>query len=227
MESPIKTYKRLVNINNIKQIAYDTLFTKYIIENLKEEDKMLEIDSTNQEGLMMRFNGGFPIPGFIYTYIYPPTKGDETIIKDGKKTKKYNDYVPIIFCTSVQGKIFKGINLNALPNIERVKFLETYYRVYIDFFKDVELLTENNRLALNNKYINLALSSTGFDVIKLFNEITQSNFNYGFRSYSMDKIKQLRMIEYTEWDYIPHYDPKDAFKLMSQKQIHELYYRTL
>lgn len=227
MESPIKEYRRLLNIDNIKQISYDTLFTKYIIENLEASKKMTEMDSTDQESLVESFNGGFPLPGFIYTFIYPPKNSEEIIITDGKREKVYKDYVPIFFCTGIKdNKILRGINLNTLPELERVKFLESYYRMYLDFFKDIELLTENDKLALNKKYINLALSPTGYDIIKLFNELTNAKFNYGFRNYQMDNIKQFRMIEYSEWNYIPHYDPKDAFKLMNQKQIHDFYWKS-
>jgi hypothetical protein len=57
-------------------------------------------------------------------------------------------------------------------------------------------------------------------------KVSNANFKYGYRSYNVQRIKQLRMVEYTEWDYIPFYDPKNAFKGMNQKQIHDLYWRT-
>lgn len=227
MESPIKTYKTLMNIDNIKDIAYETLFTKYIIQNLKGEDKVSEIDTTDQEGIMLRKNGGYPLPGFIYTFIYPPKPDDVVKVFDKGNEKEYVDYVPIVFCTNVD-KIasFKGINLNTLPNLERVKFLETYYKGYNNFFKNIEETTQNNKLALNMSFISAMTSKEGVDLIKAFSKEANANFGYGYRTYSMKRIKQLRMVEYTEWDYIPHYDPKNAFKMMNQKQIHELYWRT-
>jgi len=227
MESPVKEYKRLSKIDNIKELAYYEIFTKYIVENLKNAKKLSEIDSTNQEQIIRRFNGGFPLPGFIYTFIYPPKKGEELIIKDGRKERKYNDYVPLVFCTNIKDEFFKGINLNTLPPLARLKFFETYFNMYESFFKDVEVLTENNKLAINDRYVDIALSPKGFDIIKLFNAMTNANFNYGFRTYDMKKIKQLRMIEYSEWAYINFYNPKNAFKLMNQKQIQDLYYKSL
>ena len=226
MESPLKRYKYLKTIDNIKDIAYKTIFTKYIIKNLKGEAKLLEIDSTDQEGLMRRVNGGFPLPGFIYTFVYPPQQGDLITVTDSGKEKKYIDYVPLTFCTSVHGKNFKGINLNVLPHLERVKFLEIYYKGYKNFFKNIEKLTENNKLALNMKFISVMSGEDGAELIKIFSKVANSNFGYGYRTYHMDRIKQLRMIEYVEWDYIPHYDPKNAFKLMNQKNIHDLYWKT-
>jgi hypothetical protein len=224
MESPLKTYKSLLNINNIKDIAYDTLFTKYIVENLKGDKKLWEIESTDQETLVTQLNGGFPIPGLMYTFIY--RAGEPNIVKSGKSTKTYIDKVPIVFCVNTEKGKFSGINMNTLPHLERVKFLEMFFTEYKAFFKDVEDLTQNNKIALNKTYIAAAKSNQGQKIIKLFNAKTGSNFNYGYRTYDMKKVSRLRMIEFSEWDYIPFYDPKEAFKLMNQQQIHSLYWKS-
>lgn len=226
MESPLQRYKKLSNINNIRQLATDNIFYKYIDANLKGQQKLTEINSTDQESLLIKLNGGYPVPGCIYTFIYKE-KDNEVIVKDGKKEKKFIDYIPIVFCTSIDKNMIKGINLNILPEMERVKFFESYYNLYKDFFKDIEDLTENNKLALNKRYISLATSAKGKEIIPLLSAISGSNFNYGFRSYNVNKIKQLRMIEYTEWEYIPYYAPINAFKLLNMKLIHNLYYKSL
>ena len=62
MNSPISAYKELSQITNIKELAYYNLFTKYIERNLVNEKKMNELGSTNQEGIMLKKNGGFPLP---------------------------------------------------------------------------------------------------------------------------------------------------------------------
>ena len=228
MESPLKKYKTLLNINNIKDIAYETLFTKYIVRNLKGDKKKWEIESTDQETLMIRKNGGYPLPGFVYTFIYPPEKEDTIKILNKGRLTEYSDTIPIVFCTSIERREyrFKGINLNTLPNTERVKFFEIYYNSYKNFFKNIEETTQNDKLALNMKFISAMSTEEGSNAIKLFSEAANANFGYGYRTYYLKRIIQFRMIEYTEWDYIPFYDPKNAFKLMNQKQIHDLYWRT-
>lgn len=226
MQSPIKEYKRLLNIDNISDIAYNTLFTSYIEQNLKNSANQLEWSDTNQEELMIKFNGGYPIPGFIYTFIYPPINGDEVNVVHGKKPKKYNDYVPLVFCFQSDGKYFKGINLNALPATERVKFLEVYHNMYKGFFKNLEKDTENGVLAINKSYVSIATSNEGNKILEDFSKISGANFKFAYRTYFIGNIKQLRMIEYSKWNYIPHYNPKDAFKLMNQKEIHNLYWKT-
>ena len=227
MISPIKKHKSLINVDGIKDIAYDTLFTKYIIQNLTGKEKQTEIETTDQEGLMIQLNGGFPIPGFIYTFLYPPTKGDEIKIQSGLKVKKYVDYVPLSFCLSLGNGTFSGINLNTLPSLERVKFLEAYYDTYKSFFKDIENITENNKLALNKKFLTTIASNDGQLLLQNFSKKMGANFNYGYRNYNIKRVKQLRMIEYNEWNLIPFYSPKDAFKLMNQTQIHSAYWKTL
>ena len=225
MESPLSTYKRLKEIHNIRDISYDTLFVKYIITNLKGEKKISEIDSTDQETLVSHLNGGFPIPGLMYTFIYKPGEAEINAVQDGKRIKGYTDKVPIVFCVNTGKGTFSGINMNALPETERVKFLEMFFKEYELFFKNVENLTQNNKIALNKKFLESAKSGDGQKIIKVFNVRTGANFNYGYRNYDMKKVMRLRMIEFSEWDYLPFYNPKDAFKMMNQSQIHNLYWR--
>ena len=227
MNSPISAYKELSQITNIKELAYYNLFTKYIERNLVNEKKMNELGSTNQEGIMLKKNGGFPLPGFIYTFINQPDKNDMGQITVKGKTKEYSDYIPLVFCTSVIGtKSFKGLNLNMFPPLERVKFFEIYYQTYKKFFENIEKTTENEELALNEKFISLMSSPIGKQIVQVMSLKASGNFTFGYRTYNFDRINRFRMIEYTEWDYIPHYEPKDAFKEMNQKQIQELYYKT-
>jgi hypothetical protein len=222
MKSPAEKYKTLSRIDNIKDIAYEVLFTRYITRNLKGDSKVLDIDSTDQESLMTKINGGFPLPGFIYTFMYPKKDG---LVQMGNG-EEYIDFVPLVFCLGVKGKIFKGINLNTLPYTERVKFLEIYWKSYKDFFIDIEDITENNKLAINMKFISLMTAPIAGKILEVMSNAAGANFSYGFRSYDAAIIKQLRMVEYSEWEYIPFYEPKNAFKGMNQKQIHTLYYRT-
>ena len=229
MKSPLEEYKYFQNINNISGIAFDTLFNKYIVRNDKGDKKLWEIDSTDQESLMIRLNGGYPIPGFIYIFLYLPSdpKKDLMEISSGNLIKKYNDYVPLVFCTAIDNEGFRGINLNILPNLERLNFLETYYNTYKTFFNNIEELTENDKLALNMNYIKNIGSGNGQKLIEIFNKKAGANFNFAIRNYKLKKIKNFRMIEYAEWSYIPHYNSYETIKGISLKELHRLYYQSL
>lgn len=226
MDSPIERYKTLQQIDNIKDIAYKTIFTKYVIQNLRGKNKMWEWESTDQESLMIAKNGGYPIPGSIYIFEYDK-KGEQQTINTGGIQKDFYDVVPLVFCTSVKSRksTFEGINFNFLPPLERVKLLEAYYRAYKNFFKDLEVETQNNELALNRKFIGFASSPIGGQLIKFFSKLANANFRYAYRKYSFNKIDNFRMIEYCEWNYIPFYEPKDAFKGANQKQIQSQYWK--
>ena len=70
-------------------------------------------------------------------------------------------------------------------------------------------------------------SGKGQEMINLFNRKNGANFNFGYRKYSIEKVDNLRMVEYPEWKYIPFYEPKDAFRKLNQAQIYKLYKRSI
>jgi len=223
MLSPYEEFKFNKNISKIKDIAYNTLFTKYLIENIKGYNKMTEIDSTDQESIIVSRNGGFPVPGMVYTFMYGGA--DQIALKFGQKN--FIDVAPLVFCMNNEKDSFKGINLNMLPVKARLDFLESFYQTFEDFFKrEAEVLSQNDKLALNKRFIEYIKSGKGKEMLRLFNVKNGANFNYGYRSYKINMVKRLRMVEYNEWNYIPFYEPKNAFREMNQSQIHKLYYRS-
>ena len=223
MRSPIENHRYLkAHVNNVPQIAFNTLYRKYIIEDLRGKEKMIGIESTDQESIVTKRNGGLPFPGFVYTFIY---KGKEIIEMIQNKPQVYIDFVPLVFCMNTSPKIMKGINFNLLPAPVRLKFLEAYYQLYKDFLSDVEELTENNKLAINDKFRSYVLSGRGQAILKIFNSQQNATFEKAYRSYNFVDIENFRMVEYNEWQYIPFYEPKDAFRKMNYAQIQKLYYK--
>ena len=221
MLAPKEEYKSLKDINNIKDTAYYELFEKYIIENKKGQNKLTEIESTDQESLIITLNGGYPIPGMIYTFIY----GEPDQIQTKKEIKDFIDMIPIVFCINNIIGSFKGINMNMLPANTRLDFLDSLYHTFKDFFeREAEVLSQNNKLALNKRFIEYVKSGKGQELLKIFNNMNKANFNYGYRSYKIEKIKKLRMIEFNEWKYISVMEPRDAFRKLNFSQIHKLYY---
>jgi hypothetical protein len=213
----------LKNVNNINEQAYFILFEKYILQNLKGNDKLIEIDSTDQETVITKRNGGYPIPGFIYTFLY---QGPKAIIEIKNKSFEYIDLVPLTFCINNDLGNFSGVNLNLLPPDTRLQFLGSFYETFEGFFKNVESLTENNKEAFNKRFISLVKSGGGQTMIKMFSEKNKENFNFAYRKYLILKVKQLRMVEYSEWKFIPFYEPKDAFRKLNQSEIYKLYNRS-
>ena len=223
MRSPLQNYEYLkAKVNNVSEIAFNTLYRKYIIEDLRGKEKVIGIDSTDQETIISKRNGGLPFPGFIYTFIY---KGKEIVEMIKERPQVYIDFVPLVFCMSIATKNLKGVNLNLLPPRVRLGFLESFYQLSKDFLEDVEELTENNKLAVNEKFRNYIASGRSQKVIELFNSQRNATFEKAYRSYNFVDIQNFRMIEYNEWQYIPFYEPRDAFRKMNYAQIQKLYYK--
>jgi hypothetical protein len=221
MNSPTEDYKFYTEVNGIKDIAYFNLFEKYHINKLDGPDKVIEIDDTDQETLLINKFGGYPIPGMIYTYIY----GEPAKIEDPPKTpKEYIDLVPLTFCLNITRDGFTGLNLNLLPATVRLSFLETFYNLYKNFLKNrVDRLAQNNKLAINKEFINLMGSGESRQILKLISKVASENFSFAFRRYQYIKIINFRAIEYSEWRYIPFYEPKDAIKKLNLSVIYNLY----
>ena len=64
MNTPIDDYKFLNKITSIKDIAYEKLFKNYIDLKLQGPDKLIEINSTDQESLIKSLNNGFADPNY-------------------------------------------------------------------------------------------------------------------------------------------------------------------
>lgn len=223
MRSPVVEHEYLkAHVNNIPDIAFDTLYTKYIINDLSGKNKVIQIDDTDQESIITKRNGGDPIPGFIYTFIY---KGKEISQMIDKKPQIYIDFVPLVFCMNIGKEIFKGINLNLLPANIRLNFLQGFFILFKPFFQDIEELTENNKLAINEKFVSFVRSGDGQNIIRILNSRNHATYEKAYRSYSFKDIENFRMVEYNEWKYIPFYEPKDAFRKMNYKQVQKLYYK--
>jgi len=222
MISPNEEHKFLSNINNIGEIAYYNIFEKYIIQNLKGQEKIIDIEGSDQEGIMQSINGGFPVPGIIYTFIY---KGEKLVIDIASNKEEFFDHVPLIFCLNTGPGYYTGLNLNMLPKAVRLKFLQAFYETFRPFFDKIEVLTDNNKLAWNKKFVQFVKSGGTMKMLGVFNAKTKSNFGFAYRKYLIKDVKQLRMVEYSEWPYIPFYEPKNAFRGMNQAQMHKLYYK--
>lgn len=224
MNSFLEIYQEFKKIDNIEDIAYERLFENYIKLNLKNDDKIVDIESTNQEKIVLKISPA--IPGMIYTFINL-NKENVKILEDIKKGKliKFHDFVPILFCTSYDDKknIIKGLNLNMLPNFERLKFLEAFYQAFKPFFEKIEETIYNNKPALNEKFIQLSLNKKNSDIFKKFNKIYNEKFDFAYRSYNLKNLINYRMIEYEEWRYIPFFNPKNSFKKINFDKIYEAY----
>jgi len=226
MISPLEEHEQLKRIDNIEDLAYERLFTNYLQLKLKNEKKLIDIESTNQEAIILKL--GVAFPGMIYTFINSNDKLLEQLTGPRGGTYEFHDFTPILFCTSYNPihKLIKGLNLTMLPNEDRLKFLQAFWEHYKPFFERVEEKTEYQKEALNKKYIVASIIGQNPALLERFNKRYNSKFQFAYRSYKLENLRDYRMIEYEEWRYIPFYNAKNAFKKLSVEKIHQLYKST-
>lgn len=227
MDSPKNIHEQLKRIDNIEKVAYDRIYTNYLKLNLKGDKKLVDIDSTDQESEINKRNMGLPLPGMIYTFWHVSEKNlsfIENILS--KKEFEFHDLSPILFCTSVNplSGTFKGLNLTLLPLGERLKFLQGYYEMYENFFDKVEIDINDNKIAINKKFIGSVLAGRGPMIIDVLSKRYSAFFKFGYRTYKFTNVKQLRMLEFEEWNYIPFVDARNAVKYITLDQIHKIYW---
>jgi len=227
MESPKITYEQMKHIDDIKNVAYERLFENYLKLELKGPKKLIDIESTDQESVLNKFNFGTPWPGMVYTFIHvnEKTLSELQNMKTGKPVQ-FHDFTPIVFCTNFNplSGILKGLNLNILPTEERVKFFQAFWENYKEFFARIEEKTEYNKEALNKKYLIAALIGRNPALFKKFNNEQNALFEFAYRSYDLKNIAKFRMIEYSEWVYIPFFDAKQSFKKANLELIYRTYW---
>ena len=227
MKSPKELYEVYKRIDDIEKVAYERLIENYLQLELKGDKKLIEIDSTDQESLISRFNHGMPVPGLIYIFINLDTKNLAELenFKTGKQVT-FHDFTPLVFCTSFNPmtKLMKGINLNILPPSERLKFLQAYYEYYKVFFQKIDEKIENGKLAINYTYIMATILGKNPQLFEIFNKKYNTLFEFGYRSYYLKSVRKFRMIEYEEWKYIPFLVPAYAFKRINLQMLYQMYW---
>lgn len=224
MESPLIEYEQLKHIDNIEDVAFERLFTNYLKLNLKREKKLIDIESTDQESIVMKKYPAFP--GMVYTFININDKILSQLTNmNSNVTLEFHDYTPIVFCTSFNPvmKMIKGLNLNMLPNEERLKFFQAFWEHYKLFFEKIEEKTQYQKEALNFKYAISSIIGQNPALFKKFNDKYNALFNFAYRSYKLENIRNYRMIEYEEWRYIPFFNAKNSFKKLGMQKIYQIY----
>lgn len=225
MESPILIHEEYKKIDDIEKVAHERIFQNYLDLDLKGKDKLIDVESTDQESLLNKLN--IPaLPGLVYIFFY--LNENNLMQLSNNRTGKpieFHDFTPILFCTSYNPltKTIKGLNLNLLPKEERLNFFQAYWNVYKSFFENIEEKTEYNELALNRKYIIASLVNNNPRLFKEFNRATSSKFEFAIRTYKLQYLSKFRTIEYEQWKYIPFLDARQAFRGISLQKIYDSY----
>jgi hypothetical protein len=214
MDSPAKQYQDNMRLRpKIKQEAYPYFLDKYIKDPFNDKGFL---DTT--ERISARTLREF-IPGKIYTFRYDP------VYKD---LLDYYDMQPIILvcgqwlAETTGNQIVTGINLNFLPEIERVNTLEYYYQSVKDDIDVAYKQTEKNNQVSFIKRALIVLQ----DLVQIFNVFSRAGkigYQFAMRNYIIGgNMKNVTLVEYDDWQYIPFIQTKDIMGA-SLGEIHKAY----
>ena len=122
------------------------------------------------------------------------------------KEFKFTDRLPIVLVTHVEGKRFRGINLNLCNYALRTFILNTLFNLDMEFYKrgNLEMANKGRAPISNNAakvFLNEATEKQFFDYI--IQNCKLQNTDILYRWYSVDNIKEIRMIEVWQYKYIP------------------------
>lgn len=213
MQSFTTYYNELKYIPNINKISKELLFDDLFIRNLQGKDKLKDIEDVNQEDLLKTINGGIPISGLIYTFLY---KGEFT-----QENLKFKTKFPIILVTNFSLKFLEGVDLNLMPKNIRLIFLEAFYKMFKDEFDSMEVNLQNNINHLNNKFIGLIKAGKLRDIFSYIYKLTGYNISMCYRKYDITLIDNIRLIELNNWKYIPFYIPVDVITGINYEQLYK------
>jgi hypothetical protein len=147
----------------------------------------------------------FFLPGSIYTYGYP-----NPITKDFLSFYDKRPMTLIIgtFKAKTTGRIIlQGINLNFIPEKQKVELLDTYYKV---FMKDLLEAERDSDKALIGQAKNLEKYLKDWVLMnKVFVKQGKIPLNFAVRNYDITGILNPVLVEIEDWCMIPFYTPKE------------------
>lgn len=187
--------------NKQEKKAYESIINLLFKMKLYGKEKARDIDEYDGESL---FKGTTLYPGQIYAFIYKADK--PTVYNDGKIKFEYYDSLPIVLITHVENKIVRGINLNLCDYGLRAYILNALHNLDLEFYKRKNMdMAENKQAPISNNvartFLNKQTEQAFYEYIKNSCKIKNTGFIY--RTYSIDKIKNVRMIEVWQHKYIP------------------------
>ena len=177
--------------------AYPYLEKKYF----KQPFKVEELFDAGERVLAKKLK--FFIPGRFYTFRYDPLYA---------KQLPYYDKRPFVLVhgqsTTADGNlILQGLNLNYFPESQRFELLSIYedaFRKDLDQAK--ELVSKGQVGIMKNAILNL--QNWEF-ISKMFDVGGKLGYRWGFRNYILPRIVEPVLIEFSDWDIIPYFVPKE------------------
>lgn len=213
---------RINALNNrslFEQYAYKYIIEDLMQKNLQGDEKPRPLFEKETESLMP---AAF-VPGNIYAFIYKAEDENKLKVKtDDGNVMSFTDKLPVFLCLSFQGKNVCGINLNLCPFTVRTCILNEIQNIDPNFFdkgQKEQISVGHSPISENviKTFSDSGMKDKFLNYISVKYKLSKSSIAY--RSYSITKVKQLRMIENWQWKYIPFLNYKSSIKEQQLKAI--------
>ena len=199
MISPKKSYiENLPSAGTLRK-EYKTKFQDIYVNKSMTKTGLGDTDEEDAILGMGKF-----IPGKIYTYEYDPLYKDSL---------SYYDKRPIILVNEVYkakngNNIVRGINLNFLPEEIKVATLQQFYKTFEGEIKKSEEAAYGGGIFMGIGKI-VSFFRDWVQVLSMFGASAGVGYQFAYRSYIIDRVKNLRYMEYQHWEMIPFLNPEE------------------
>lgn len=184
---------------SMESSAFDYLVGDLLIKEKRGADKSKELSALDMES---KLPTDF-VPAMVYTFLYVSDKPQQT-----DSLKQFKDAVPVILCFTATSKTVTGLNFNMIPNDVRASILDLIVKL-----TKAPLYDDSGKFKANEIMGKLFITPSGVSAfMKAVEAETGLNVASAIRTYSIDNIKRMRLIEYDMWKYIPALSFKDAIR---------------
>jgi hypothetical protein len=197
MISPLEAYRKADRKDKLRKETFVYFNEKYFKKPFVDEGFLETFERADVKKLK------FFIPGRIYTWKYDPLYKDYLDFYDLRPmVLVHSQYI-----SQAGNMIVQGVNLNFLPELQRVQTMEIFYELYKDQLEEAEELVNEGMIGrLRNawKFLTDWLFTT-----KAFNQRGRIGYQWAYRNYIVSRITQPVIIELEDWEMIPYFIPKE------------------
>lgn len=190
-------------------MAEQSIIRNLMVQDKRQSEKLEGLSAYDSESL---FNGRI-YRGNMYIFTYSANK--LTKYSYNRSDIHYSDSMPVVLVTGETSSTIRGINLNFCNKALKTLILNIITNLDEDFYFGglAQKMAFNKQAPISEKVYRF-LSDNGAEqkiIEELNRAYTDVDYSCIFRNYSVQNIKNIRLIEPWQWKYIPflNYDSFD------------------
>jgi hypothetical protein len=158
----------------------------------------------------------FFLPGSIYTFKYDPIYKD---VLDFYDTRPMSLITKTFVAKETKNVIVQGLNLNFIPEVQKVQLLNSFYKVFRNDLLNAERESDSGLIS-QAKNLAKYLENWSFMTTVFVNQ-SKIPLNFIVRNYEISRILNPVLVELEDWCVVPFYIPKEIQKVGLNKVYEE------